>query len=74
MGWTNDLLGPDGRLHQVMRTGSMLTDLSTGRSAFVVSDSGSSSLVTDSRGRMHQLLRNGSMTTDLSTGATWFEV
>ncbi|WP_375389665.1 hypothetical protein [uncultured Amnibacterium sp.] len=66
--------GPDGALHQVIRCGSTLTDVSTGRSAFVISDSGGTSLVADQDGRLHQYMKNGSMTTDLTTGATYFEI
>lgn len=74
MGWISSFFGTDGGLHQVMRTGSLLNDLSTGASGIVVSDSGGTSLVTDQNGQLHQLIRNGSMTTDLSTGATYFEI
>ena len=59
MSGITDLFGQDGSLHQVLRTGSMLTDLSTGRSGFVISESGDTSTVTDQRGGMHQFLRNG---------------
>lgn len=74
MGLFTNLFGADGSMHQVTRTGAMLTDLSAGRTGFVISDSGGTSLVSDSKGQLHQLMRNGSMITDLSTGATSFEV
>ena len=74
MGLFTNLFGADGRMHQVTRTGDMLTDLSTGQTGFVISDSGGTSLVSDSKGHMHQLMRSGSMTTDLTTGATYFEI
>ena len=74
MGRIRNVFGPDGSMHQVMRTGSVVTDLSTGRTGFVISDSGSTSMVTDQHGNLHQLMRNGSMTTDLSTGKSYFEI
>ncbi|MBW4042909.1 MAG: hypothetical protein HIU86_12425 [Acidobacteria bacterium] len=74
MGRISSFFGPDGSMHQVTRNGSVVTDLSTGRSGFVVSDSGSTAMVTDQHGDLHQFMRNGSMTTDLSTGRSWFEI
>lgn len=74
MGRMRSVFGPDGRMHQITRNGSVVTDLSTGQTGFVVSDSGDLSMVTDQQGRLHQLMRNGSMTTDLSTGRTYFEI
>ena len=74
MDGTANIFGPDGTLHQVMRNGSVVTDLSTGRSGFVISESGGNSLVSDDRGGLHQLMKNGSITTDLSTGKTYFEI
>jgi hypothetical protein len=74
MGWFTGFFSSNDGVHQVMRTGGLVTDLSTGRSGFVVSESGDLSMVTDQRGRLHQLLRNGSMTTDLTTGKTYFEI
>jgi hypothetical protein len=74
MGWFTSFFGPDGSMHQVTRTGSVITDLSTGQTGFVVSDNGDMSMVTDQRGQLHQLMKNGSMTTDLSTGKTYFEI
>lgn len=61
-------------MHSVLRTGSMVTDLSTGKSGFVISETGSTSTVTDSDGKLHQFLRSGSMTTDLTTGSTYFSI
>lgn len=74
MGWISSFFGPDGGLHQVMRNGSVVTDLSTGQTGFVISDSGSTSMVTDQNGQLHQFMKNGSMTTDLTTGNTYFEI
>jgi hypothetical protein len=74
MSWITNLFGPDGGMHQVVRNGSMLTDLSTGQSGFVISDSGGTSMVTDQNGRLHQFIKNGGMTTDLSTGKSYFEI
>lgn len=69
-----EFFGQDGGLHQVTRTGHVVNDLSTGRSAFVISEDSSTSLVSDDRGKLHQFLKNGSVTTDLSTGKTYFEI
>jgi hypothetical protein len=74
MGWITNLFGPDGSMHQVTRNGSMVTDLTTGATGFVISDSGGTSMVTDQNGQLHQFMKNGSMTTDLSTGKTYFEI
>lgn len=74
MDGTTNAFGPDGTLHQVTRNGSVVTDLSTGRSGFVISDSGDSALVSDDRGGLHQFIKNGSITTDLSTGKSYFEI
>jgi hypothetical protein len=74
MGGITSFFGPDGGIHQIMRNGSVVTDLSTGRSGFVISDDGGTSLVTDQDGQLHQLMKNGSMTTDLSTGTSSFEI
>jgi hypothetical protein len=74
MGRIRSVFGPDGSMHQVMRNGSLVTDLSTGQSGFVISDSGGTAMVTDQQGQLHQLLKNGSMTTDLTTGKTYFEI
>jgi hypothetical protein len=73
MEWTG-LFSSNGRMHQVLRTGNLVTDLSTGQSGFVLSESGGTAMVTDQQGRLHQLLKNGSMTTDLTTGKTCFEI
>lgn len=74
MGWISTFFGSNGTAHQIVRSGSLLNDLSTGESAFVISDRGGTSLVSDQRGQLHQLIKNGNMTTDLSTGATYFEI
>lgn len=74
MGWITSFFASSGRLHQVIRTGDLVTDLSTGQSGFVVSDASGLSMVTDQRGRLHQIVKNGSMSTDLTTGATYFEI
>lgn len=74
MGWTTSFFSSDGRLHQVTRTGNLLTDLTTGQTGFVVSDAGGTSMVTDQRGRLHQIMKNGSVSTDVTTGTTYFEV
>lgn len=63
-----------GGLHQVTRTGDVVTDLSTGRSSFVISEDAGTALVSDGRGRLHDLIKNGSVTTDITTGKTWFEI
>jgi hypothetical protein len=74
MGWISSFFSSDGGLHQVMRNGAVVTDLSTGRSGFVISDGDDVSMVTDHRGQVHQYMRNGNMTTDLTTGKTYFEL
>lgn len=74
MGWFSTFFGSDGGMHQMTRTGSMITDLSTGRTGFVLSDSDGSATVTDSQGGLHQIITNGSMSTDLTTGTTYFEI
>ena len=74
MGRFAHLFSSDGRLHQVTRDGDVVTDLSTGRTGFVVSESDGSSTVSDDRGRLHHVVRTGSMRTDLTTGTTWFEL
>lgn len=74
MGWITSFFSSNGDMHQVMRTGDLINDLSTGRSGFVVSDDGGMSMVTDERGQLHQFMKNGSVTTDLTTGATYFEI
>ena len=74
MGWIANFFSSDGGMHQVTRTGSVINDLSTGRSGFVLSDGDGMSIVSDDRGHVHQFLRNGSMTTDLTTGKTYFEI
>ena len=74
MGVITSFFSSDGALHQVMRTGDLITDLTTGRSGFVVSDASGLSMVTDQRGELHQVLKNGSISTDLTTGTTYFEI
>jgi hypothetical protein len=74
MGWISSFFSSNGGLHQVTRTGDMVTDLSTGRSGFVVSDAGGFSMVADQRGTLHQIIKNGSVSTDLTTGTTYFEI
>jgi hypothetical protein len=64
----------DGALHQVLRTGSVVTDLGTGRSGFVISEDRGGATIADDRGGLHQVIRTGSVSTDLSTGKTWFEL
>ena len=58
----------------MVRTGELVTDLSTGQSGFVLSDDNGFSLVADQRGNLHQIVKNGSMSTDLTTGKTYFEI
>ena len=74
MGWITNFFSSNGGMHQVMRTGNLVTDLSTGQSGFVVSEDGGTSMVTDHQGRLHQIMKNGSMSTDLTTGKTYFEI
>lgn len=74
MGWITSFFSSTGGMHQVTRTGDLITDLSTGKSGFVISDAGGMSMVTDGRGDLHQVMRNGSMSTDLTTGTTYFEI
>lgn len=74
MGWITSFFSSDGGMRQVTRTGALITDLSTGKSGFVVSDAGGMSMATDERGGLHQIVENGSMSTDLTTGTTYFEV
>ena len=74
MGWITSFFSSNGSMHQVARTGDLVTDLNTGRSGFVISEAAGMSLVTDQRGRLHQVIKNGSMSTDLTTGTTYFEI
>ena len=73
MGWISSFFSSNDGLHQVVRTGGLVTDLSTGQSGFVLSDDNGFSMITDQRGTLHQIVKNGGMTTDLTTGATYFE-
>ena len=74
MGWIKSFFSSNGDMHQVMRTGELINDLTTGQSGFIVSDAGGISLVTDQRGGLHQIMKNGSVSTDLTTGTTYFEI
>ena len=74
MGWITSFFSSDGGVHQVMRTGNEITDLTTGQSGFVISDDGDLSMVSDQQGQLHQIIKNGSMSTDLTTGTTYFEI
>ncbi len=74
MGWISSFFSSNGGLHQVVRTGELVTDLSTGQSGFVLSDDNGFSMVADQRGNLHQIVKNGSMSTDLTTGRTYFEI
>jgi hypothetical protein len=74
MGRFTGLFASSDGMHQVMRNGDLLTDLSTGKTGFVVSDSDGMALITDQQGRMHQVITTGGMSTDLTTGATYFEI
>lgn len=74
MGWISSFFSSNGGMHQVVRTGSLITDVSTGRSGFVVSDAGGMSMISDDRGQLHQIIKNGSVSTDLTTGETYFEI
>jgi hypothetical protein len=74
IGWITSFFSSSGGVHQVMRTGDLITDLNTGQSGFIVSGAGVMAMVTDRHGRLHQIMKDGSMSTDLTTGTTYFEI
>lgn len=74
MGWITSFFSSNGGFHQVIRNGAALTDVSTGQTGFVLSDSEGFAMVVDQQGGLHQIVKNGSMSTDLTTGSTYFEI
>jgi hypothetical protein len=74
MGFFTNLFSSNDGLHQVMRNGDLVTDLSTGRSGSVINESTGFTTVADDRGRTRTFIETGGITTDLSTGTSYFEI
>jgi hypothetical protein len=74
MGFFTDLFSSNDGLHQVMRNGDLVTDLSAGRSGYVINESAGFTTVADDRGQTRTFIETGGITTDLSTGKSYFEI